>query len=338
MKPTPQPVPVKIMAYRHQPAQFLEYDPVAPVLADLLARDIRAADNHLRIEHVGSSAVPGCGGKGVIDLLILYPEGLLEAAKRVLAEFGYQPQPQRDPFPEDRPMRVGSVEFQGVRYNIHAHVIAATSPEAAELLQFRDRLRTEPALREAYETEKRRILSAGVSDSLEYSIQKGDFVRAWLNHAQAAIFRFIPLNPEYARSIAGWHYPGEYAFYDMASDPEDRAEILNSANWPETYYAVLGLGDSVIGFFEYRLEGGVLTIGLGLCPFLTGKGLGLEFTRAGLDFARQMFHPAAFRLRVATFNRRAIKVYERAGFRPDGTEWFKLGGRDWEFLWMRMDA
>ena len=33
-------------------------------------------------------------------------------------------------------------------------------------------------------------------------------------------------------------------------------------------------------------------------------------------FARETFAPAAFRLDVATFNQRAIRVYERAGFVP----------------------
>ncbi len=36
--------------------------------------------------------------------------------------------------------------------------------------------------------------------------------------------------------------------------------------------------------------------------------------QAGLAFARQQFAPRAFRLFVMTFNERAIRVYERAGF------------------------
>jgi RimJ/RimL family protein N-acetyltransferase len=49
-------------------------------------------------------------------------------------------------------------------------------------------------------------------------------------------------------------------------------------------------------------------------PDLTGKGLGLAFINAGLDFAREQFQPDYFRLFVLTFNERAIRVYERAGF------------------------
>ena len=37
---------------------------------------------------------------------------------------------------------------------------------------------------------------------------------------------------------------------------------------------------------------------------------------AALAFGRERFRLETFRLAVATFNRRAIRVYERAGFAP----------------------
>lgn len=147
------------------------------MVAQALMRAIRNLDGRLQPEHVGSSSVPGCGGKGYIDLLIIYPDGLLEAAKQVLAELGFQRQSSRDPFPEDRPMRVCSIEHQGNLYPIHAHVVAASSPEVEELLWFRERLRSDPTLQRAYEGEKRRILQEGVFDGVDYAEKKGAFVQ-----------------------------------------------------------------------------------------------------------------------------------------------------------------
>ena len=78
-------------------------------------------------------------------------------------------------------MRVGSLDFEGRRFPIHAHVVALGSIEALELLRFRDRLRSDPELRAAYVARKREIIRAGVADSLEYSIIKGTFVRETLD-------------------------------------------------------------------------------------------------------------------------------------------------------------
>lgn len=163
--------------YTNAPASYHEYDRRAPEVAGLLAEAITAAGLGLSVEHIGSTAVPGCAGKGVIDLMVLYPPGRLEMARQVLDDLGFQRQSTRDPFPEDRPMRVGTVLHGGQPFRFHAHVIAADAPEAATLRAFRDRLRAEPELRFAYEACKRRILRAGVTDSVAYSEAKGEFIQ-----------------------------------------------------------------------------------------------------------------------------------------------------------------
>ena len=163
--------------HSHPGAVCIPYDPLAPQAAREVIRLIVARDPDLTVEHVGSSAVPGCDGKGVLDLLVMYEPGALERAKAALADLGFQKQTGRDPWPEERPMRVGSLDFEGRRFPIHAHVIASGSAEASELIRFRDRLRADPGLRNAYVARKREIILAGVADSIEYSIIKGEFVR-----------------------------------------------------------------------------------------------------------------------------------------------------------------
>jgi GrpB-like predicted nucleotidyltransferase (UPF0157 family) len=166
-----------ILTYRLQPPAYREYDPEAPAVAQAVIALIREKEDHLQIEHIGSTAVPNCAGKGYIDLLVLYPAGLLDAAKQALDALGFQRQQGREPFPEDRPMRTAVVKHRGRDYPVHAHVVAADASEAAVLLKFRDRLRADPALRLAYETEKQRILGTGVTDPSDYANAKDDFVR-----------------------------------------------------------------------------------------------------------------------------------------------------------------
>ena len=165
-------------------AEYLPYNPESFRVAALIARTIGAANSILGVEHIGSTAVPGCWGKGIIDLLVLYGAGELESARDRLDRLGFQHQPGPDPFPEDRPMRVGGIEYLGRAYRVHAHVIAAGSDEARDLLKFRDILRSNTGVRQAYEAEKRVILSRGITKSTEYSKAKGDFIRCVLAAAE----------------------------------------------------------------------------------------------------------------------------------------------------------
>jgi len=162
--------------YFRSPAACHDYDPRIPAVARRVASMITSRFPALTVEHVGSTSVPGCAGKGVIDLMVLYPLGLLEDTKAVLSDLGFQRQISSDPHPEDRPMRTGSVQYQGDTFRVHAHVLAMDSPEVEQLRTFRDRLRTDPHLVDAYVARKQEIIAVGITDSLEYARAKGPFV------------------------------------------------------------------------------------------------------------------------------------------------------------------
>lgn len=163
----------RIGPYLNLPVSIHEWDPDAARVAEAVAAMVRERAPSIAVEHVGSTSVPGCAGKGNVDLMVTYPPGALEAAKRVLSALGFQPQSNRDPFPETRPMRVGTIEYSGKTFRLHAHVIVSDADEAAEFRSFRDRLRASPELTAAYVARKREILAAGVSDAVDYSIVKG---------------------------------------------------------------------------------------------------------------------------------------------------------------------
>jgi len=149
------------------------------------------------------------------------------------------------------------------------------------------------------------------------------------------LFTFKPMNESDARAIVTWHYDPPYDFYDMDQDPDDLAEFLNPQSWQETNYSVSDEQGQLVGFFSFTLyDATTLEIGLGLRPDLTGKGLGISFLQVGLAFGRSKFTPACFVLRVATFNTRAIRTYERAGFKPLQTYMQHTNGGEYEFLRM----
>ena len=101
----------------------------------------------------------------------------LELVKALLDKLGFQGQIGRDPFPETRPMRAGSLVHGGETFLLHVHVIPATSPQVEEMRFFRTCLRADDELMKAYVAKKREILASGVTDSLEYCRIKGDFIK-----------------------------------------------------------------------------------------------------------------------------------------------------------------
>jgi [ribosomal protein S18]-alanine N-acetyltransferase len=117
--------------------------------------------------------------------------------------------------------------------------------------------------------------------------------------------RIAPADEETHRELAGWRYPPPYDFYDGDVDP-----VLN----PERFFGAWDEDGELVGFYYFEPKPPDLDYGLGLRPDLVGRGLGLEFFLAGLEFARERYDPRRVYLHVAEFNERARRVYERAGF------------------------
>jgi RimJ/RimL family protein N-acetyltransferase len=155
------------------------------------------------------------------------------------------------------------------------------------------------------------------------------------------------MNREDARAVSDWKYDGVYAFYNASSSTDD-SDLYGMLDG--SHYSVLDGGGALAGFFAYgpsaTVPGGhrvhaydsdALDMGLGMRPDLTGQGLGFSFVQSGLNFAMSNFSPVRFRLTVATFNERAIRVYERAGFNRGKTFTSETPNGEADFLLMVTD-
>lgn len=171
---------IRIGVYQDGPAVFDSYNETVVEAARLLIAAIESQEPRLVVDHIGSTAVPGCAGKGVIDLAVTYAAGDLERARTALDTLGFQRQQGREPFPETRPMRIAALFACGAIFNVHAHVIERDGVEHRELLFFRDTMRADSALRAAYEQTKRRIVESGITDTLDYCNAKTSFIQSTL--------------------------------------------------------------------------------------------------------------------------------------------------------------
>jgi GrpB-like predicted nucleotidyltransferase (UPF0157 family) len=168
--------PSPIERYDRMPAQVREYDPQAPVVARRVIGLIAAARPGAVAEHVGSSAVPGLAGKGIIDLLLPTPAAEVAEVADALVAAGFQRQTIADAFPPSRPMLQGAIRHQGTLYRVHVHVVPAGSVEVASMRGFRDALRSDRAMRRGYIDLKRDIVARGLTDPRAFTHAKSAFI------------------------------------------------------------------------------------------------------------------------------------------------------------------
>ncbi|MGH2617221.1 MAG: GrpB family protein [Thermomicrobiales bacterium] len=169
--------PIRPFPFPGPPAALRPWDPHAPAAAAAVIALIADRLSETAIEHVGSSAVPGCAGKGYLDLVIPYRDAEhLAAINEALFALGFGRQRNRAPFPESRPMRIGAYDHDGQVFLLQVHVVPEGSGQAEELREFRDRLLADPTLIEAYVAAKQAIIDAGVRDGDDYARAKGQFI------------------------------------------------------------------------------------------------------------------------------------------------------------------
>ncbi len=125
---------------------IVDYDPQWPALFRREAARIRAVlgQHALRIEHVGSTAVPGLVAKPVIDMLLVVTDSAVEDAYvPALRPAGYLFLIREPDWHEHRMFKRPDPE-------INLHVFSSGCPEITRMLAFRDRLRSHTADRALY--------------------------------------------------------------------------------------------------------------------------------------------------------------------------------------------
>jgi GrpB-like predicted nucleotidyltransferase (UPF0157 family) len=165
--------------YRRAPVEVHQANPAAPEVARRLIKLIATRWPGTPAEHVGSSAVAGLAGKGIIDLLLPGEPADIPAITQALLELGFQHQLPAV-FPASRPMLWGTFRHGPTNYRVHVHVVPASSPEVTAMRGFRDALSADAILRCRYAALKRAIVAGGPVDPVVFSNAKHDWIAATL--------------------------------------------------------------------------------------------------------------------------------------------------------------
>lgn len=126
----------------------------------------------LAIEHIGSTSVPGLSSKPVVDILIhVEDRARAEAAIPALEALGYDNVPN---YVDPNRLVLIKRRADGERsHHVHVH---SDADEVRRHLMFRDRLRDDAAVRDAYAALKQDLARRFHDDRAAYSKHKTAFV------------------------------------------------------------------------------------------------------------------------------------------------------------------
>lgn len=131
----------------------------------------------LRVEHVGSTAVPDLVAKPIIDIAATVPgEEDFERCVGPMAGLGYEYRGQHG----DDPLRRYFVLERSGRRVAQLHLWTEGAVGWREAVAFRNLLRERPDLRAAYAAEKLRVAEEVGWDKRVYSLRKGPFIESLL--------------------------------------------------------------------------------------------------------------------------------------------------------------
>jgi GrpB-like predicted nucleotidyltransferase (UPF0157 family) len=155
----------------------VDYDPRWPELFEGEAELLRGSPGmtDVRVEHIGSTAVPGLPARPVIDLLVVLEEELSAVQARSLRRLGYA---------RVRPRPSGRVHLRKGAPRTHClHLARAASRELWEAVAFRDLLRRDETTAARYGALKRSVARDGQGG---YSRAKAAFIRHALSSSVSA--------------------------------------------------------------------------------------------------------------------------------------------------------
>lgn len=122
-----------------------------------------------------------------------------------------------------------------------------------------------------------------------------------------------PTTEEEKILITEWKYEGEYSVYNAEPYEEQKKRGFGFAN-PQNHFYSFYDEKKLIGFINLYEEETEVFFGIGVKPEECGKGYGSQMTETACKISRGLFPGKPLYLEVRTWNQRAVRCYEKAGF------------------------
>jgi GrpB-like predicted nucleotidyltransferase (UPF0157 family) len=157
-------LPERIVVQDYDPAWPRRYEREAARIAGALGARV------VRLEHAGSTSVPGLPAKPIIDIVLEVPDSAVEDEYVPDLEGAGYVLRVRDPDWLEHRM------FRTPNRDVHLHVFSAGCPETERMVRFRDHLRTNAADRDLYAHVKRELAARDWKYMQQYADAKSDVV------------------------------------------------------------------------------------------------------------------------------------------------------------------
>jgi len=128
-----------------------------------------------KIEHVGSTAIPGLGGKGILDIVVGVSKSKFGEAKKKLEKAGYEFR-EKASYPERLFFRI-DYPYKNIKRRIHIHLTNFNGQDWKEIIDFRDYLLKHPDAVEQYIKIKKEGVKKALGDGEKYRKHKERFIR-----------------------------------------------------------------------------------------------------------------------------------------------------------------
>jgi len=160
--------------------KIFPYNKNFPRIFEREKKKISKIIDHNRTYHIGSTAVPGLGGKGIIDIMIEVKNwkeasGIIKKLKSI-------------GFKHIHPKEGGRIFLSKHREptpdNVHIHIVKKGSKTYKELLNFRDYLRKNKKEAKRYFKLKLEWLNKAKGNRAKYTKLKEKYIKETLNKAK----------------------------------------------------------------------------------------------------------------------------------------------------------
>src|SRR5262249_33094824 len=162
------------MATASDQVAYQPYNPELPAVFEAIKALIRSELPDIPVEHVGSTSIPGVGGRNVLDVVIAAAASQQPAIRQRLYALGFGD----SSFRHFLPVLTGSLTAHGHDYPILLYVVEPDSEIYRGWLAFRDYLRAHPEAAQTYDGLKRQVAGHGAIDGQQYQQAKTPFLTA----------------------------------------------------------------------------------------------------------------------------------------------------------------